>query len=341
MSALEANYSQLRAKAQGNVGAVVKADAYGLGASQVSVVLAKAGCDTFFVANCAEGVALRWVLPHVDIYVLDGVFPETRDSLREAGLLPVLNTPQQIQLWGSVGQPAAIHVDTGRHRLGLPVADAAASLPLINFDVRLLVSHLARADEPGHPSISEQLRRIQAVYAQWVQRFVGLRLSLSNSAGILRGVGSEQLTRAGIALYGGNPFRNEANPMRAVATLQGRVIQLRDVSAGEPLGYGGTFVTARKMRLAVLGLGYGDGYPRLLSNIGRVAVHGQLCPVVGRVSMDLTAVDVTHCEVSLGDWVEMFGDTVSVDEVAGQAQTIAYEVFTGLSDRLQRCYQTQ
>ena len=95
------------------------------------------------------------------------------------------------------------------------------------------------------------------------------------------------------------------------------------------------------MRLAVLGLGYGDGYPRLLSNIGRVAVHGQLCPVVGRVSMDLTVVDVTHCEVSLGDWVEMFGDTVSVDEVAGQAQTIAYEVFTGLSDRLQRCYQTQ
>ena len=222
MSALEANYSQLRAKAQGNVGAVVKADAYGLGASQVSVVLAKAGCDTFFVANCAEGVALRWVLPHVDIYVLDGVFPETRDSLREAGLLPVLNTPQQIQLWGSVGQPAAIHVDTGMHRLGLPVADAAASLPLINFDVRLLVSHLARADEPGHPSISEQF----AAYSSRLLRngcsdFVGLRLSLSNSAGILRGVGSEQLTRAGIALYGGNPFRNEANPMRAVATFAG------------------------------------------------------------------------------------------------------------------------
>ncbi len=320
LSALAANYNQLQATAQGKVGAVVKADAYGLGATEIATHLSGFGCDTFFVANCAEGVGLRRALADAQIYVFEGVYAETTAAMVAADLIPVLNTPEQVKQWASTGRSAAIHVDTGMQRLGFPYLNGVAVIPDIPVGLNLLISHFARADEPGHPSLTQQIERTQTIYRSLLEQHPQLRLSLCNSAGILQGLGPEHLGRAGIALYGGNPYHDQANPM-------------------QPIGYGGAFVTQRKTRLAVVGVGYADGYPRLVSGRAEVAVDGQRCPVVGRVSMDLTCVDVTGLDVTEGDWVEMFGSVIPLDEVAAHAQTIAYEILTGLGKRLPRHYQ--
>lgn len=196
--------------------------------------------------------------------------------------------------------------------------------------ITLLVTHLACADEPDHPMNRQQLTRLNSLRAV----FPGVPVSIGNSAGVLQG--SEfagDLARPGIGLYGGNPFRRQPNPMSPVATLEGRILQLRQVAAGDTIGYGATFTAAAAMEVAVVGLGYGDGLPRLLSNRGEAALRGRRCAIVGRVSMDLTVIDVTGLGARLDDWVEFFGTTVSVDEVAAWADTIAYEVLTGIGPR--------
>jgi alanine racemase len=338
LSALAANYRLLRSKASADVAAVVKADGYGLGAAAIATRLLEEGCKEFFVATCSEGEQLRSALTEVPIYVLEGAHEQSLQALLDADLTPVLNTPAQCRLWSSTGRGAAVHVDTGMQRLGLPHEQAISVLSDCAVPISLLISHFARADEPGHAASGEQMSRITPVYQSLQTGHPQIRLSLCNSAALLQGLGPEDLGRAGIGLYGGNPFDDQPNPMQPVVSMHARVLQVRAVDAGVPIGYGGSFVTPKPTRLAVLGVGYADGLPRVLSNRGQVWLGGQRCSIAGRVSMDLIAVDVGALDVAEGDEAEVFGRFISIDDVADQAGTIAYEILTGISRRMPRAY---
>jgi len=317
LDALAANYRKFRDNASGGSAAVVKANAYGLGMAPVARRLAAEGCRQFFVATDAEGRELRRILPNVEIFVFSGV-------VEGEGLIPVANHAAQIR-----AGPVALHVDTGMHRLGF---DDPGEIPS-GTEVRLLMTHLACADTPDHPLNEEQLARFQALAA----RFPGVPTSIANSAAILTGV--EGIGRPGIGLYGGNPYTTQENPMRCVATLEGEVLQVRKVVAGASVGYGASHVTGRDTTIAVVGMGYADGLPRALSNCGQAAFKTIRAPIIGRVSMDLTLVDVTDLpSVEPGDWIEFFGRSIGIDEVAAWADTISYEILTGVGNRVLRMY---
>ncbi|MCY4015302.1 MAG: alanine racemase [Gammaproteobacteria bacterium] len=335
LAALRANYRTFAGTAPG-AGAVVKADGYGLGARRIAEALCQGGCVDFFVATVAEGLDLAGRVGEGRVYVFSGPM-DADDAGRMAanGLTPVLNDSAQVGRWQHYRHlPAAVHVDTGMRRLGFD----SRSFDPGQFDgllVTLVLSHLANADRRGDPLSDRQAARFSAL----TRLFPEARTSLGNSAGVLSGIGSD-VARPGIALYGGNPFSTGRSPMRPVATLEARVVGLRTVRPGEPVGYDGTFRTARKTRVAVLGIGYADGVPRAISNRGVVAHRGQRLPVIGRISMDLMHVDVTAARtpVAVGDWLEVFGHTVRVDDVAAAAGTIPYEVLTGIGSRVVRDY---
>jgi alanine racemase len=358
LAALAANYRNLaEMSAPAKTAAVVKADAYGIGIARAVPALAAAGCRSFFVALPAEGIAVRKVASDANVYVLSGPLDsDAAEAFREHRLSPVLNSMHDIAVWRRVCQegalPAALHVDTGMNRLGITPTEAEAfaaenarseAIPL-----KLVMSHLACADEPGHPLNRRQLESFQRVAAL----FPGVDSSLANSAGIMLGGDYRgDLTRAGIALYGGRASNVGDNPMRPVATAEARVLQVRRAAAGSTVGYGATATLERDATLAIVATGYADGYHRAASGSGvplrgAVAegahgfVAGKRVPVVGRVSMDLTALDVTGCEgaVSPGDWIELFGPNIALDEVAGAAGTIGYELLTSLGRRYQRMY---
>jgi alanine racemase len=338
---LAANYQLLCKHNRGPVAAVVKADGYGLGAVAIAQRLLHEGCDSFFVATPEEGADLRSGLVAADaqqarIYVLSGAYPEALPLFTRHNLTPVLNTAEQIQTWSPLQLPAALHFDTGMHRLGLPLQpENCIGLP---FSVELFVSHFANADERGHPSIKEQQERALSCYSVLQAQYPEIQLSLSNSAGVLNDLDVPQLARAGIALYGGNPFINEDNPLLPVARLQAKVLQVQTLPPDTPIGYGAIYTTTAKTDVATLGAGYADGVPRLLSDKGNVWFTAGTAPMVGRVSMDLITVDVTGLSVTTGEWAEIFGPNISIDEVASQAQTISYEILTGLGRRSERVY---
>ena len=335
LGALRANYRALAEVAPG-VGAVVKADAYGLGARQVAETLCLEGCAHFFVATLAEGLQLAGHLGQARIYVFAGPMDADEAAAMAAhDLTPVLNDAGQVARWRRHGElPVAVHVDTAMHRLGFD-ADGLDPALFDGLDVTLLMSHLANADDPDDPTTDAQVAR----FARLSTLFSGAATSLGNSAGLLSGVSSDVL-RPGIALFGGNPFARTPNPMQPVATLEARVVALRTVPAGRPVGYGGTFTTRGETRIAVLGVGYADGVPRALSNRTEVAYEGSRLPVVGRVSMDLMQVDATSVQdrIAVGDWVEVFGRIVGVDEIAAAADTIGYEILTRIGPRVARRY---
>lgn len=335
LDALRENYRRV-ARAGGRTAAVVKANAYGLGAVRVVEALRREGCRDFFVATLSEGIELRGANRDASIFVLSGpVDDRSASAMVQHALTPVLNDSNQLERWREHREaPAGVHVDTGMHRLGFDYRSFSAST-FEGFNVGLVLSHLACADEPDHPMNQRQVARFESIRS----RLPGALASLANSAGALSGVGSG-MTRAGIALYGGNPFATQPNPMTAVGILEARVIALRTVAAGEPIGYGGTFTTPRETRIAVLGVGYADGIPRTLSRDARVAYRGNRLPVVGRVSMDLLHVDASTVgtDIALGDRVEIFGRTIGIDETADWAGTISYELLTRLGRRVERFY---
>ena len=343
LQALRANYRRiataLRARdpSAPRPGAVVKADAYGLGAAAIAPALAAEGCEDYFVANVAEGVALRRVLAAKRVYVLSGpLCVEDARAMAECDLVPVLNDEPQAQRWRPHrGHPVALHVDTGMQRLGFP-HDAMRAEGFQSLKVRLLLSHFANADQPEHPANARQMARFRGVAA----RFPDVPVSLGNSAAVFAGA-TIGLARPGIALFGGNPFADHPNPMAVVATLEAQVVGLRDVPAGEPVSYGGTFTATRPLRLAVLGIGYADGLPRRLPN-GAVAWRRARLPMLGRMSMDLLQVDASAVadDIRLGDWVEVFGHEVTVDDFAAQAGTISHEALTSVGARVPRRYIT-
>ena len=334
LDALRANY-RFVADSAPHAAAVVKANGYGLGVERVSLALRQTGCEDFFVATLAEGTELRQVLRDERIYVFSGpVDDDSAAAMAERRLTPVLNDSDQVRRWRPYARlPVAVQVDTGMNRLGF-AADAIRAEMFAQLDVAILLSHLANADHPRHPMNALQMQRFNAV----APMFPNAKTSLGNSGGVLLGIASD-LARPGIALYGGNPFGGDWNPMRRVAQLEARVLALRTLPHGEPVGYGGTYKTDGETRVAVLGIGYADGVPRRLQNAD-VAYRGQRLPVIGRISMDMMHVDASAVAsaISLGDWVEIFGDTVGVEEIATWADTISYEILAGVGSRVRRCY---
>lgn len=343
LDALAANYAAVAAlAATARCAAVVKADAYGLGLEPVARRLARAGCDCYFVASLAEALALRAILPAADVYVMEGLWPGQEDVFLSATLRPVINTLEQFERWAALPAPApcALHVDTGMSRLGLSPADARqlATQGLGGVNVDYLMTHLACADAAEHETTPAQL----ALFEELGALFPDLATSVGNTAGIARGNATRgDLVRAGIGLYGGNPTAQVPSPFQTVATLEGRVLQVREVGIGQTVGYGAEFRVREPTRLATLGLGYADGYPRSLGNRGYAVVDGHRVPVVGRVSMDSLVIDVTSLQegtVGPGDLVQLLGPDADLDEIAALAGTISYEILTGLGARLERRY---
>lgn len=347
LGALVANWQMLRGlAAPGECAGVVKGNAYGLGLDPVSRALWKAGCRTFFVALPQEAFELRSYLPDAAIYCLGGLTPGRAADFADHAIRPVLNTPDEVAEWSGLegSQPAALHVDTGMTRLGLTMDEARklATSPakIGRLQLTHVMSHLACADEPDHPLNDQQIAQFGKVRAM----FPGLAGSLSNSSGTLQGERfKHDLARPGIALYGGATVAGEPNPMQPVIKLEARVLQVRNAQAGETVGYGATKVLTRDSRVAILGVGYADGYHRLVGSAenAQVMVMGRRAPMLGRVSMDLIAIDVTepHFDaLRAGMFIEMINSEITVDDVAHCAQTIGYEVLTGLGQRYTRTY---
>lgn len=334
LDALRANYRFI-ADATPNAAAVVKANGYGLGVDRVALALRSAGCEDFFVATLEEGIELRHALPDGRIYVFAGIVDDAdAASMVEHVLTPVLNDIDQVRRWQPYAHvPVAVQVDTGMNRLGF-AADAIDANMFARLNVVVLLSHLANADDPRHPMNALQVQRFKAV----AQMFPQAKTSLGNSGGALLGLASD-LARPGIALYGGNPFISAWNPMQQVARLEARVLALRRLGHDEPVGYGSSYRTDGETWVAVLGAGYADGVPRQLQN-AEVAHRGERLPVIGRVSMDMMHVDASAVAdaIALGDWVEIFGRTIHLDETATWANTISYEILGRVGRRVRRCY---
>lgn len=316
--------------------AVVKADAYGLGAREVSKALYDQGCRHFFVAHFDEAVDVRQsTAQDALVYVLNGPNGASAKDYLHHGFIPLLNTHGDIEYWkkSAADKPCVLHIDTGMNRLGLSAHEAEAT-DLKGLDIRYLMSHLACADEPPHPKNAEQLTLFKKLSAGMSRP---LRLSLANSAGIFLGHDYHfDLARPGCALYGLNPAQG-VNPMRGVITLKARILQIREITKVETVGYGATYKTTPPALCATISLGYADGYLRSLSGKGAVYINGRKCPVAGRVSMDTIVVDVSGIG-DVGDYAEIIGPHQSADEVAAQAGTIGYEILTSLGKRHKRVY---
>lgn len=355
LAALKANYRFLREQAApAECAGVVKADAYGLGSEEVAKALWDAGARTFFVAHVFEARKLRKILPEAVLYVLNGLAPDTASIMSDIDARPVLGSLAEIGEWATHARAhnldahAAIHVDTGMNRLGLSHDEALMvgerhRSGALGFVPTLIMSHLACADTPDAPLNAVQLERFQASCAA----FPGVPASLANSAATLSGPAFRfDVCRPGIALYGGNPFSDRPNPLQPVVTLQSRIIQIRDIPEAEGVGYGAAETAKRPSRIAILSLGYADGFLRASGSSdtskGTLAeIAGQPCPLIGRISMDLIAVDITDLPqgaAARGDFATLIGGSVSLDYVATHAGTISYEVLTRLGTRFERRY---
>lgn len=350
LAALASNYRTLaRLAAPAQCAATVKADAYGLGLAPVVNQLWAEGCRCFFVANAHEALALRELQPAAQVYVFNGVGPDDAAALAQARLRPVLNSTEQVALWRAQALqsggplPCAVHLDTGMNRLGLGAEDWRALRVdtgwQTGLDVQLLMTHLASA----HRGEQDALTACQvSAFAELREALPAVPTSIGNSAGTLLGAATRgDLVRPGIALYGANPFDARDHPMREVARVYGRVLQVRTVGAQGSVGYGGAFTATPGTRLATVGVGYADGYRRELGNRAHASVGGVRVPVVGRVSMDLLTLDVTAvppAEIRAGTAATLIGAEVPLEEVATAAHTIPYELLTGLGPRLPRRY---
>jgi len=353
LDAIIANWRKLEKTAvPAECAGVVKADAYGCGAEPVAKALAAAGCKTFFVATLDEAAVVRAVLPDATIYALNGFFQNTGDAYAKVNCKPVIGDLHELAEWDVFCRRsgwrggAAIHIDTGMNRLGLTVAEAQGIIPRINagdHGITLVMSHLVSGELVNNPTNARQL----AAFREIASLFSNVPASLSSSSGIYLGAQFQfDMVRPGAALYGVNPTPEADNPMQPVVDLKARIVQIRNVERGETVGYGGTWTARRPTRLAIVAAGYGDGYFRAASaNDGtrgaEVVVAGKRCPVAGRISMDLMAVDITDLPQNTarrGHMVTLIGEGITVDELAHHFGTIGYEVLTSLGRRYARIY---
>jgi alanine racemase len=351
LAAAVANWKTLAQRAApARCAAVVKADAYGLGMAPVAAALAHAGCETFFVALPEEGRALRALLDRAEIFVFVGVLSDAEAELMVAHrLIPVLNDRAQIDRFAAFARrhgarlPCAIHIDTGMNRLGLSTREADALIldpaPLAALDVKLVMSHLACGNDADEP-LNERQRSAFAGVAGKIAP--GARLSLANSGGIFLGAGYHfDLVRPGAAIYGLAPINGRPNPMRSVVRLTAPIVQVRDIDTPGTVGYGATHRIGTNAKIAVVSVGYADGYTFALGNRGHALLGSARLPVVGRISMDLITLDATDVPAALlrpGAEIELIGPTLTADDIARTAGTIGYEVLTRLGARLRRRY---
>jgi alanine racemase len=333
-------------------GAVIKANAYGTGLRAVAPVLFAAGARFFFVATPDEALCLREALPGSHIFVLNGLWPGAAPIYAQARIMPVLNTIEMVEEWlghcveKGEAFPAAIHFDTGMNRLGHSVDEIPAVLALLaraGYAPQMIMSHLACADLPEHDKNRQQLSAFKSV----ATHFPDIPASIANSAATMAGRPYHlQLVRPGIALFGGRAIAARANPMAPVVSLEVPILQVRTVRAGEAVGYGAVHSFDREAKLAILPLGYGDGLLRAMGSAttytgARFNIAGTRVPVVGRISMDLVAIDITEVPEGLavpGRDVEILGANVGIDDLADAADTIGYEILTALNGRYQRFY---
>ncbi len=353
LAAVAGNWRRLRAQAAEQaapapapaVAAVLKADAYGLGAGQVAATLHAAGCRHVFVAHLAEALALP-ALPGTLVAVLNGLWRGTEPEYVRGGIRPVLGSLGEVAAWSAAARragrplPALLHVDTGMNRLGLPPAEldalAADHALLDGVALDYVMTHLLAAEAPDDPANERQRARFERACA----RLPPAPRSLANSSGLFLGPAfASDLARPGAALYGVNPTPGRPNPMRAAVRLRARILQVRDVPASETVGYNGHWTALRPSRVATVPIGYADGFPRSLGNRAVAYFDGAPVPLVGRVSMDLTTFDITDApHARPGGWLELIGPAMPVDAVAERAGTNGYELLTSLGRRYARTY---
>ena len=328
-AALKSNWLWLRRTAGCIAGAAVKADGYGLGARDVTRLLAEAGCRDFFVSTWAEAEALGEIPPDSSLSVLHGVGPEDLPAALAGRARPVLNTPEQVARWKQAApdRPCDVMIDTGMNRLGLRTEEIDL---LDGLRIEILMSHLACADEDSTMN-QVQRDRFAAVAATVKAR----RYSLANSAGICLGRDyAFDLVRPGLALYGGIPRAEAEGLIAQVAFPEAEIVQRRTVKAGETIGYGATWTAASDTEAAIVNIGYADGYLRCFAGKGSATANGADLPLIGRVSMDLVALDCSAAsDLREGDWVTMDYDLPVASDASGLSQ---YELLTGLSQRLER-----
>jgi alanine racemase len=353
LSAIVANWRALARRAMpAECAAVIKADGYGCGVEPVAAILARAGCRTFFVADLFEARRVRAVAPEPAIYVLNGLMPGTAATFAELHARPVIGSLVELAEWDAFVSAnnwtggCALHVDTGMNRLGISAGEATAVAPRIrseNHGVALLMSHLACAQIPDHPLNDKQIKLFREVRIL----YRGIPASIANSSGVFLGDAAHcDMVRPGAALFGVNPTPGRNNPMRPVVELRGRIVSVHSVQRGETVGYDATWTAKRAARIAIVAVGYADGYLRAASASDQARgaeaiIAGKRCPLAGRVSMDLLAVDITDLPDNAarrGGMATLIGDEITVDEFAAQAGTIGYEVLTSLGRRYHRVY---
>jgi alanine racemase len=348
---IKENYKVLCATSLTEVAAVVKANAYGLGVQHITPILKYSGCKHFFVSSFDEGIELRKILgSKVNIYILIGVFKNEVETFLEYGLIPVLNHLGQIKIWQEYAlklnrkMPCIIHVDTGMHRLGMPLSELESldvKTDMYKLDILYIMSHLASSEEIKNPSNLEQLNK----FKQYTAKFSGIKRSLSNSSGLFLGKDYHfDLARPGGAIYGINPtpylgHSNIRNPVKLFAPI----VQVHHLAPGGRLGYNATYTNnnTQSCPIATIPIGYADGFSRSLSNKGEVYINGFKAPIIGRVSMDLITIDVSNIpteEIFLGAAVEVIGDNCTPDKLAKLSGTNSYEILTMLGDRYETIY---
>jgi alanine racemase len=346
LAAIAQNWLRLDAMHAGATAGVIKADAYGLGAAQVAPRLYAAGCRHFFVAQLDEALAVRAMLPGAMVAVLNGILAGQEAAFADAGITPVLGSLREVALWRAQALHrerelgALLHVDTGMSRLGFDAGEVAALRDdpglLAGLRVDYVMTHLVSADTPEDPFNAEQARR----FARAAAAFPRARRSFANSSGMFLGeTFASDLARPGAAVYGvATVPADHADTLRDVVRLSAPILQVRDLQAGETVGYNGFWTAARPSRIAVVGVGYADGLHRALSNRGTARFDGTPVPLVGRVSMDLTTFDVTDVAAAAGDWLELIGPGHGAAALAIEAGTNGYEILTSLGRRYQRRY---
>lgn len=346
LSALKANYRLIQSKVTKacEVAVMVKANAYGCGLAACATALEEAGAKHFFVASLNEALELRTIIdPECNVYVLGGFDAANGKLYVGENIIPVLNSPEQVSAYASAPlkfkdkRPAVLHFDTGMNRLGL---DASPDTKILEaLDLRFIMTHFVASDEKDH-----ELNEGQATaFALIRKNFSGVPASLANSSGIFRNDAYHlDLVRPGMALYGLNPTPETTNPMRPVVALDVTILQTRTARAGETCGYNATYTFEKETALAIVAMGYADGFSRALSNNGKVFWNGKTCPIRGRVSMDLTIVEIDHIPESerpqAGDFLEVIGRHQDADALAADAKTIGYEILTSLSARYDTIY---
>jgi alanine racemase len=347
LDAIAANWRLLRDRhPAGAVAGVVKADGYGLGAREIAARLYREGCRHFLTASLDEALTIRAIVPRAMLATLNGLLSGAAAEYAARDILPVLGSLGEIDSWSAQARragrtlPALLHVDTGMSRLGLDSGELAGLRAhrsrLDGVKLHYVMTHLVSSEVSDDPANARQLRR----FAEACTTFRGVPRSIANSSGMFLGPDyMADLARPGAAVYGINPTPGRPNPMRSAVRLLAPVLQIREIAAGETVGYNGTWRAARPSRIATVGVGYADGWRRAQSGRGAAYFDGRPVPLVGRVSMDLTTYDVTgRPEIGPGSTLELIGPSVPVDAVAEAAMTNGYEVLTSLGRRFARTY---